>query len=103
MTSTESLEGFSIDSYLGFISAESAMGLGLMKSVYASFSDIAGVESKGLGGKFSEAKEAALTRLDQEARRLGANAIVGVRLDIGNVGELVVVMAKGTAVIIREE
>ena len=101
-SSTDNLEGFSIDAYHGFVTAEAAFGLGLLKSVAASLSNLAGEESKSLGSKFAEAKKAALKKLYDEARALGANAVVGMRLDIGSVGELAVVMAKGTAVTIRE-
>jgi UPF0145 protein BF0226 len=50
-----------------------------------------------------EAKDAALRELQQEAERLGANAVVGVDLDyetVGGSGSMLMVTASGTAVII---
>lgn len=102
ITSTDTVQGRSINCYHGFVTSEAAMGLGMLKTVTAGLSDITGTESRGLGKKFAEAKAIAMDRLQQEARDLGANAIVGTRLDIGSVGDLAIVMAKGTAVTIEE-
>ena len=85
MTSTDTVEGRPIVCYHGYITAEAAIGLGILKTFAAGLSDIAGTESKSLGGKFAE-----------------ANALVGMRMDIGSVGDFAVVMAKGTAVTIAD-
>lgn len=102
MTSTDTVEGRPIVCYHGYITAEAAIGLGILKTFAAGLSDIAGTESKSLGGKFAEAKEAALNKLQHDARKLGANALVGMRMDIGSVGDFAVFMAKGTAVTIAD-
>lgn len=50
-----------------------------------------------------EARQIALSELEDEARKLGANAVVGVDLDyevIGEQGSMLMVSASGTAVVL---
>lgn len=102
VSSTPLLDGYVIDEYLGYVSAETAMGLGVFKSLSAGISDLVGVEAKGLGEKFSEAKGLSFAKVLHEAARLGANAVVGLNIEITSVGDLAVVMSKGTAVRIHK-
>jgi uncharacterized protein YbjQ (UPF0145 family) len=51
-----------------------------------------------------EGKATALQEMEEEARRLGANAVIGVDLDyetVGSNGSMLMVTASGTAVLVE--
>jgi uncharacterized protein YbjQ (UPF0145 family) len=62
----------------------------------------------GRSGSYEEvlrkAKATALKEMEEEARRMGANAVIGVELDyaaIGSNGSMLMVTASGTAVLME--
>lgn len=102
-TSGFNFEGFRIDSYLDFVSAEVVMGMGIFRGIGADFADFFGSESQGLSRRLQEAKAAAFDRLRQGAHGRGGNAIIGIDLDYTMFGAtLVGVIASGTAVVIHK-
>ena len=98
-TTTHSFEGYRIVEYIKIESGQIVLGTGLLSELSASFRDSFGKESKRFSKKFEEAKTAALERLADNCILAGANAVVGVDLDITTIGEnMVVACANGTAV-----
>lgn len=103
VTSGYNFENYRIIRYCGFISAESVFGVGMFKALLASVSSVAGAESEPFQLKIKEAKTKAIYDIKKNARELGANAIIGIDLDFSMItGEMVVIIASGTAVIIEE-
>ena len=101
MTSGFNFEGHTITDYLGFISEETAVGMGLFKSLFASVSNISGMESESLRKKLTQSKQIVMYRLCQDALEVGANAIIGIDLDYTMFGDSIVgVIVSGTAVTI---
>ena len=99
MTSGFNFEGYTITNYLGFISEETAVGMGLFKGIASSFSDFFGSESDSLRRKLTQSKQIVIYRLCQDALEAGANAIIGIDLDYTMFGESIVgVIVSGTAV-----
>lgn len=101
LTTTPSVEGRRITSYLGIITGEAIMGANIMRDIFASITDIIGGRSGAYEEKLQEARHIALQELADRAARLGANAVVGVDLDyevIGKNGSMLMVSASGTAV-----
>ena len=89
--------------YLGIVTSESIIGANFVRDFFASIRDVIGGRSGSYESVLREAKDAALRELQQEAERLGANAVVGVDLDyetVGGSGSMLMVTASGTAVII---
>ena len=102
VTSGFDFEGSGITSYLGFVSAEVVLGMGLFRGIGADFADVFGAEAQGLGKKLREAKAAAFGKLRKDVLTMGGNAIIGIDLDYTMFGtSLVGVIASGTAVIIE--
>ncbi|MNT76430.1 hypothetical protein D3C72_2154320 [compost metagenome] len=66
----------------------------------AGFRDFFGGRSNSYERAFQETREAALRELEDRAKALGADAVVGVRLDFQTVGTggMMMVGATGTAV-----
>ena len=101
LTTTPSIEGRKITSYLGVITGEAIMGANIMRDIFASITDVIGGRSGAYEEKLQEARNIALHELEERATRLGANAVVGIDLDyevVGQSGSMLMVSASGTAV-----
>ena len=103
LTTPPTIEGRPVVQYLGIVTSESIIGANFVRDFFASIRDVIGGRSGSYESVLREAKDAALRELQQEAERLGANAVVGVDLDyetVGGSGSMLMVTASGTAVII---
>ena len=101
LTTTNTIEGQPIQQYLGVISSETIIGANIFKDIFAGLRDIVGGRSGTYERVIQEAKQAAMSELQQKAQQLGANAIVGIDLDfetVGGKGSMLMVVASGTAV-----
>lgn len=101
-TTTESVEGRTITTYLGIVSGDAVMGTNIFRDMFAGIRNIVGGRSGSYEKELRTAKIAALEALEEEAAALGADAIVGVDLDYeaisGDNGNMLMVSANGTAV-----
>jgi uncharacterized protein YbjQ (UPF0145 family) len=101
-TTTTTIEGQPVQKYLGVISAETIIGANIFKDLFAGIRDIVGGRSGTYERVLQEAKQTAMSELEEKARGMGANAIVGIDLDFETVGtgNMLMVIATGTAVVI---
>jgi uncharacterized protein YbjQ (UPF0145 family) len=103
ITTTPDLQGKVIEKYLGIVSGEIILGANVVRDFMASVTDLIGGRSSAYENKLSEGRETALREMEDEARRLGANAIVGVDLDFETLRDgMMMVIATGTAVYVRD-
>lgn len=103
LSTTPTLEGRPIQNYLGVVTAETIIGANIFRDFFAGIRDIIGGRSGSYEQVLREAKAEALRELQDEARRLGANAVVSIDLDyetVGQSGSMLMVTASGTAVVI---
>jgi len=101
LTTTDTLEGRRIVAYLGIVSGEAIIGANLFRDLFANIRDIVGGRSGAYERGMREAKATALGDMADEARDLGADAVLGVDLDyevVGQRGSMLMVSANGTAV-----
>jgi uncharacterized protein YbjQ (UPF0145 family) len=101
ISTTNTLEGKKIISYLGLVSGESIIGANIVKDFFAAITDVVGGRSGSYEKVLREAKDNAVAELEENARKLGANAVIGVDLDyetLGQHGSMLMVSASGTAV-----
>lgn len=101
VTTTPSIEGKRIVRYYGIVTGETIIGANFMRDLFASVRDFFGGRSGSYEEVLREAKETALREMQEEAQRIGANAIVGVDLDYETVGansSMLMVTCSGTAV-----
>ena len=104
VTTTPSIEGKQITAYKGIVTGEAILGANLFKDLFAGIRDIVGGRSATYERELREAKNIAIEEMQERARSMGANAIVGVDLDyetIGQSGSMLMVTASGTAVVIE--
>ncbi|MFZ0392175.1 MAG: heavy metal-binding domain-containing protein, partial [Calditrichia bacterium] len=81
VTTTPSVEGRSIAEYKGIVSGEAIMGANIVRDIFASITDVVGGRSASYEHKLTHARKLSLSEMEEQARSLGANAIVGVDLD----------------------
>jgi uncharacterized protein YbjQ (UPF0145 family) len=101
VTTTSTIEGRPVQQYLGLVNAQCIIGANMFKDIFAGLRDLVGGRSKTYEGVIEEAKNDALRELQDKARALGADAIIGVDLDfetVGASGSMLMVIATGTAV-----
>ena len=101
LTTTNTLETHPIKEYLGIVSGETIIGANIFKDFFAGIRDIVGGRSGSYEKVLREAKEIALKEMQEQAQRLGANAVIGIDLDyetVGPNGGMLMVTASGTAV-----
>jgi uncharacterized protein YbjQ (UPF0145 family) len=101
ISTTNILEGKKITDYYGIVTGEAIIGANLFKDIFASITDLVGGRSGAYEQVLREAKDNALRELEENARKIGANAVIGVDLDyetLGSNGSMLMVSASGTAV-----
>jgi uncharacterized protein YbjQ (UPF0145 family) len=103
VTTTDVLQGAIIESYLGIVTAEVVYGTNALRDFFAGIRDIIGGRTGSYEQIFERGQREALAELEQRARRLGADAILGVEIDTGTInvdqsGVLLLITATGTAV-----
>ena len=106
VSTTNTLEGHDILDYKGVVTGEAILGTNIFRDFFASIRDIVGGRSGSYEKVLRDARETALRELQDEARSLGANAVIGVDIDYetistGSSGSMLMVSASGTAVLIR--
>lgn len=102
LSTTSNLEGWEIEQHLGPISAHMVIGTGLLTDFFSGLTDIFGGPSASYRNKIQEIEYEALSTLSAEAKQLGADAIVGLRVDHDEISgggkSMMMVTAMGTAV-----
>jgi len=102
ITTTPTIDGKKIVKYIDVISAELIEGIGILKDFGAGFADVFGGSAKGYQKTLDKMKEMALKSLKLKAYKLGANAIIGIDLDYGDLrGSMLMLVINGTAVIVE--
>jgi uncharacterized protein YbjQ (UPF0145 family) len=104
LTTTPSLDGKKISHYYGIVTGEAIIGANLFRDLFAGIRDIVGGRSGSYEEVLREAKQNAISEMEENARRMGANAVVGIDLDyetIGSNGSMLMVTASGTAVFVE--
>ncbi|GAB1462465.1 YbjQ family protein [Pedobacter sp. UBA4863] len=105
VTTTNSVEGKKIVKYIGLVTGETIIGANLFKDIFAGLRDIVGGRSGSYEQVLREAKNTAVSEMQQYAASMGANAVIGVDLDyetVGSGGSMLMVTASGTAVVLED-
>ncbi|MGA1050529.1 MAG: YbjQ family protein [Minisyncoccia bacterium] len=103
LTTTSQISGKEITEYKGIVNGEVILGANVFRDIMASIRDFIGGRSAAYEEVLKKAKEEALQELQQEAKKLGANAIIGIDIDYEMIGTgMLMVAVSGTAVVIKE-
>ena len=100
VSTTPTLEGRPVREYLGVVTGEAILGANVFRDLFAGIRDVIGGRSGSYEQVLREARDAALSEMEVEAKKRGADAIIGVDLDYETVsqGTMLMVTASGTAV-----
>jgi uncharacterized protein YbjQ (UPF0145 family) len=104
LSTTPSIEGKRITQYHGVVVGEAIVGANIFRDIMAGIRDIVGGRSGAYERAFRDARQMAFEELEQDAAELGANAVVGIDIDIetvGSQGGMLMVSISGTAVTIQ--
>jgi len=102
ITTTPSIEGKTITEYRGIVFGEVVAGVNFVKDFAAGLSNFFGGRSGSYEDELIHARDSALREMEDRARQLGANAVVGVDVDyevLGSGNGMLMVTACGTAVV----
>lgn len=103
ISTTGNIEGRQVQEYKGIVFGETIIGANIFKDILAGIRDIIGGRSGAYERVMMEARETSLREMKERAEQMGANAIIGVKVDYETVGTgngMMMVVASGTAVIL---
>jgi uncharacterized protein YbjQ (UPF0145 family) len=95
------VEGRPIRQYLGIVTGEAILGTNVIRDFFAGIRDIVGGRSASYEKELRKGRDIALQEIEEEARRVGADAVVAIDLDyetVGQGGTMLMVTISGTAV-----
>ena len=104
ITTTPNVENHQIVEYKGLVFGEVVSGANFIRDFLAGITDVIGGRSGAYESKLNSARQEALQELEKEAKKIGANAVVGVSMEYQSMGGdkgMFIVVATGTAVVIR--
>lgn len=103
-STTPTLQGWEITEYKGVVVGEAILGANIFKDIFGAVRDIVGGRAGAYEEELGRARDIAFQELEQEARIMGANGIVGIDIDyevIGMKGGMMMVSVSGTAVTLK--
>lgn len=101
VSSTPTIEGRPITNYLGLVSGEAIMGANIFRDMFAGIRDIVGGRAGSYENVLRGGRDQAISELMDEAKALGADAVVGVSFGYAALGasdSMLLVTVSGTAV-----
>jgi uncharacterized protein YbjQ (UPF0145 family) len=101
---TSTIQGQEIEAYLGIVFGDAVLGVNVFKDLFASLRDVVGGRSGTYERELGNARDTALMALTEQARSLGADAVIGIDIDyevLGSNNGMLMVSASGTAVRLR--
>lgn len=105
LVTTDSVQGSNIKSYLGIVSARVVAGTGLFREIAAEFRDVWGGRSGAMEQELAIMQRTALDELGREAQEMGANCVLGTRIDYDEISgkrvRMLMATASGTAVVLE--
>lgn len=104
-TTTQLLDGYRVKSYLDSINVNIVIGTNFFSDFAASFTDVFGGFSDTYQGKMNQMYDKAKNEMKKKAKLLGANAILGFKIDFdelsGKGKSMFMLSATGTACIVE--
>ena len=99
LSNTEEIPGRTIREFYGVVTGSTVRAKHIGRDLMASLKNLVGGELKGYTELLQEARQEALDRMSEQARSVGANAVVNVRFSTSSVAQgAAELFAYGTAV-----
>lgn len=102
LTNLEIVPGHRIVKHLGLVQGSSVRAKHVGRDIMASLKNIFGGELKGYTELLQESREEATQRMQEQARQIGANAVLNIRFSTSSVtAGAAELFAYGTAVVLE--
>ncbi|AFZ31296.1 YbjQ family protein [Gloeocapsa sp. BRSZ] len=106
LTTTDVIQGTTVEAYLGIVTAEVVYGSNALRDFFAGIRDVIGGRTGSYERVFERGQRDAIQELERRALKLGADAVIGIEIDTGTInidqsGALLLITATGTAVKLR--
>lgn len=108
ISTTSSLEGKTIKEYRGVVFGEVISGIHFIKDFTASITNFVGGRAEEYEQELVDARADAVNEMIERAKKIGANALIGIKIDVETVGgsessamSMLLVHASGTAVVVE--
>lgn len=104
IATTNEIVGKEIVAYRGIVFGEVITGINMFKDIGASFRNVFGGRSQGYEDELLQAREEALKEMGERAANLGADAVIGTKMDyevLGADNGMLMVTCSGTAVVLK--
>ena len=107
LSTTSSLNGKTIKEYRGIVFGEVISGIDFVRDFTARITNLTGGRAREYEEELVSARADAISEMVERAQKIGANALVGIRVDVESitVGEkgqmMIMIVATGTAVVIE--
>ncbi len=108
MTSGSDIQGYEITDYLGLVSGQTALATKFFQE-FSGITEMDEKESKALTKKLSQVHQTAVQIMEEEAKKRGANAVIGITIRYNELMSSIInnntigIVATGTAVQVREK
>ena len=102
LSTTDTIPGKTVVKHIGLVRGNTIRGRHLGKDVLAGLRNLVGGEIAEYTKLMGESREQAIDRMAEEARKLGANAVVGLRFSTSEVMQHAAeILVYGTAVVVE--
>ena len=102
LSNTEYIPGHRVTRHLGLVQGSTVRAKHAGRDFMASLKNIVGGELKGYTELLSESREEAMARMQEQAKQMGANAVINIRFSTSNIAAgAAELLAYGTAVVIE--
>lgn len=107
ISTTSSLDGKNIKEYRGVVFGDVICGIDFIKDFTASITNFTGGRAEEYEEEIVNSRADAINEMVERAKRIGANALIGVKIDVESIsfgennGVMLMVVASGTAVVIE--
>jgi uncharacterized protein YbjQ (UPF0145 family) len=104
VVTTSAVEGRTVAQHLGPVFGQCVVGAGSLKSFISGVKDVLGARVIVLEDEVRHARDMAVKDMIREAEKLNADAVVGLTVSYASLaeGQLLLVAAAGTAVVLSE-
>ena len=102
LSSTSTLENKTIVKYHGLVNGESLIGSNIYKDLFSGVRDVVEGRTTAYAEELDNARNEAIKTMEEKAKTLGANGIIGLKISYNNLGgtmgNTILVTVYGTAV-----
>lgn len=104
LTNLEVVPGKRVEKHLGLVQGSTVRAKHVGRDMMASLKNIVGGELRGYTELLRESRDEAINRMGEEARSLGANAVLNIRLGTSSITSgAAEVIAYGTAAVLVDD